>query len=227
MNRIQAIIKKGILVGTIVCLTFAAIATQTMAVFTENSVKQSRTTRQNIADAYLSDLESAYVYRGKAIKPDFQVITERSEERDNGDGTITVRTEYLILQKESDYSVTYKNNTKIGKATVTIRGRGNYTGEQSATYKILPRSVTIKALQSAKRAVTVRWGKAAGGCSYQIAYRQCGRKSWNYTTSKTTSKKIRCLQSGKRYSVKVRAYKKVGGKRYNGTWSGEKKIMVS
>lgn len=226
MNRIKTIVGKGIVACIVLCLTFAAIPTQTMAVFTENSAKQSKMMRQDIADACVSNLESAYVYTGKAIKPSIRVITEGLEERDNGDGTRTVTVYENILEKDRDYSVTYKNNTKIGKATVSIQGRGNYTGEQSVTYKILPQPVAVKTLEAAKKAVMVRWGKATGGCSYQIAYRQCGKKSWNYTTSKTTGKTIRCLKSGKRYSVKVRAYKKVGGKQYRGAWSKEKRIQV-
>ncbi|MBR4530675.1 MAG: hypothetical protein IKO80_10425 [Lachnospiraceae bacterium] len=41
-----------------------------------------------------------------------------------------------------DYTVTYTNNTNIGTATVTVKGKGNYAGTDSATFGIRPRSVS-------------------------------------------------------------------------------------
>lgn len=189
-------------------------------------VNQDETAQQDIADSYISDLKSTYVYTGKAVKPSVHVVSEISEERNNGDGTITVITYYVFLEKGKDYLVTYKNNTKIGRAIVTIRGIGDYTGTQSATYKIVPNSIKIETLKRAKRRITVRTSRAVGGCSYQIAYKQSKSRNWKYAASKNTSKTIKNLKSGKNYSVKVRAYKKVNGQRYNGKWSKVKKIKV-
>ena len=39
---------------------------------------------------------------------------------------------------EDDYTVSYKNNTDAGDATITITGKGNYTGTLTGTYKINP-----------------------------------------------------------------------------------------
>ena len=36
----------------------------------------------------------------------------------------------------SDYSISYKNNTNVGTATVTITGKGNYKGTKETTFKI-------------------------------------------------------------------------------------------
>ena len=41
-----------------------------------------------------------------------------------------------------DYTVAYTNNTNIGTATVTVKGKGNYTGTDSKTFRILARSVS-------------------------------------------------------------------------------------
>ena len=40
------------------------------------------------------------------------------------------------LVNKTDYTLTYKNNTNAGTATVTIKGKGNYTGSISKTFKI-------------------------------------------------------------------------------------------
>ncbi len=40
------------------------------------------------------------------------------------------------LRKDRDYTVSYKNNTKAGTATLTVTGKGNYTGTASKTFKV-------------------------------------------------------------------------------------------
>ena len=40
----------------------------------------------------------------------------------------------LVLNK--DYSLSYKNNTKVGQATITIKGKGNYSGTIVKTFEI-------------------------------------------------------------------------------------------
>lgn len=41
------------------------------------------------------------------------------------------------LKEGTDYTLSYKNNVNIGTATVTVTGKGNYTGTKSATFKIV------------------------------------------------------------------------------------------
>jgi len=69
------------------------------------------------------------IYTGSAVKPVPVVY----------DGT-----KLLVLGK--DYTISYKNNTKVdisGKAqpSITITGKGNYTGKQTVTFHILPCSL--------------------------------------------------------------------------------------
>lgn len=47
----------------------------------------------------------------------------------------------VTLKKGSDYKLTYKDNTEVGRATVTISGTGNYTGSVSRTFRIQARSI--------------------------------------------------------------------------------------
>ena len=53
------------------------------------------------------------------------------------------------LAKGTDYTVSYKNNTNVGTATVTITGKGNYTGTKSATFKITKASSSSSSSSSA------------------------------------------------------------------------------
>ena len=53
----------------------------------------------------------------------------------------TVKDGSKTLKSGTDYKVAYKNNTKVGTATVTITGLGNYKGTKSVTFKIVAASV--------------------------------------------------------------------------------------
>ena len=41
------------------------------------------------------------------------------------------------MNAETDYEVSYSNNTYVGTATVTITFKGNYTGTATATFEII------------------------------------------------------------------------------------------
>ena len=75
--------------------------------------------KDSIANCKISGLKSSYKYTGKKIKPTFKVKV-------NG----------IYIKKGTDYTVTFKNNKKKGKATVTLKGKGNYKGTKKKTFKI-------------------------------------------------------------------------------------------
>ena len=75
--------------------------------------------------------ETGYVYTGTAIKP-----------------TIRVYDGMTLLKEKQDYTIAYKNNTKVNDAsdekkapTITVTGKGNYTGKETATFKILQKDI--------------------------------------------------------------------------------------
>ena len=91
-------------------------------------------------------------YTGKALKP-----------------AVTVKYGSKTLKQGTDYTVSYKNNVKPGTATVTVTGKGDYTGSAKATFRILvPLSkckLTVKSQtytgKALKPAVTVKYGSKA------------------------------------------------------------------
>lgn len=60
-----------------------------------------------------------YPFLGKSIKP-----------------VPTLKVNGVKLQSGKDYVLSYKNNSKIGTATVTLTGKGNYTGKTSREFEI-------------------------------------------------------------------------------------------
>ena len=49
---------------------------------------------------------------------------------------ITVKFGSFTLKKGTDYTVAYKNNKKVGKAKIIIKGKGQFTGKVTKTFKI-------------------------------------------------------------------------------------------
>jgi uncharacterized protein YjdB len=149
-------------------------------------------------------------YTGKQIKPSV-VITSGGKK----------------LVQGTDYTVTYGANKSVGKGSVKITGKGNYTGTFTKYFYIVPAKVTLSSVKSsAKKKAVVKYKKATGASGYQIAYAIKGSSSWKYTTTTSLSKTISGLTSKKTYQIKVRAYKTIDGKTQYGAFSSIKTVKV-
>lgn len=254
---------------------------------------------KDIGDCTATLSKSSYVYDGKEKKPE-----------------VTVKDGSAILEKDVDYTISYKKNIDAGTASVIVTGSGGYTGIKSAdfiirkaagavtasnitrtaskkaqsfsigarakggaklSYKSDTKSVTVDgrgkvtvaknftgrasititasatanynravkkititvravsakpaktALTSASvsarsRKMALRWKKAANATGYQIQYatdrKLRGAKTLNVPGGAKTSKTIGKLAKGKKYYVRIRAYRKTGGKVVYSGWSG-------
>lgn len=75
----------------------------------------------------------------------FVVTLETSEYTFDGTAhkpAVTVTMEERTLSEGTDYTLTYSKNTNAGTALVTVKGVGDYTGEQVKTFTILPKALT-------------------------------------------------------------------------------------
>ena len=145
---------------------------------------------------------------------------------------VTVKAGGRVLKKNTNYTLTYSANKKIGEAKVTIKGKGhNYAGKTVKTFKIVPKTTKIQKLAKGDKKITVKWGIVKKQCSgYQIQY-STSEKFTKKTTKKvtvksykTTKKTIKNLKSNKKYYVRIRTYKVVKGKKYYSYWSKVKSI---
>ena len=156
---------------------------------------------------------AAQVYTGKAIRPELKVTCKGKE-----------------LVKGTDYTVSYQNNKNVGTATVTVTGKGNYTGKKKATFVINPKPAQLNTLTAGKKQLTLKWGKINGVDGYQIEYSL--KKDFSDSKKKTISKAattrivLKKLKTGKIYYVRIRTWKKVDGKKYYSAWSAAKKREV-
>jgi hypothetical protein len=137
-----------------------------------------------------------------------------------------------VLKKNTDYTVTYATGrTNVGTYKVTIKGKGNYTGTKTLTFKIIPAKTTVSKLTAGKKSIAVAiTKKTAQVTGYQIQYSTS--KTFSKATTKTiasyktTKYTLKGLSAKKVYYVRVRTYKKVGSTTYYSGWSTYKYVKT-
>lgn len=104
-------------------------------------------------------------YNGKAQKP-----------------AVTVKYNNYKFKNGTDYTLSYKNNTKIGTSTVTVKGKGKLSGTKSVTFKINAKPIKNAVItynnsltyngSTLSPAVTVKYGNATlkKNTDYTVAY---------------------------------------------------------
>ena len=88
----------------------------------------------------------------------------------------------------------------------------------------------IESINAAKDTITYK-KQTADTTGYQVQYSttkdfSSGVKNINITKNKTTSTTKKKLKAKKKYYVRIRTYKKVGGKKIYSTWSSLKSIKT-
>lgn len=111
------------------------------------------------------------------------------------------------LVKDKDYKVAYTNNKKIGKATVTVTGKGNYKGTLKTTFKILPNTVNNVRVTRTSTSAVLKWSKVKGAKGYTVyTYNPTSKKYKEYISTSKTSLTIKKLSASKDYYYAVKAY---------------------
>ena len=102
-----------------------------------------KTAAFTIARASLSKAKIAKiadkVYTGKAKKP-----------------KPSVKMGSLKLKRGRDYTLSYKSNRAIGKAKVVVKGKGNYKGRATATFKIVDWVSKLKVAKKTKQLIVAK-----------------------------------------------------------------------
>lgn len=141
------------------------------------------------------------VYTGKDIEP-----------------AVVVKGRGKTLKEGVDYSIKYRNNRRVGEASITIECEGDYDGEVVKTFKILPRKViNLRQVGTGKR-TAVTWNKLDEATGYEVAVVEKGKYK-KLGTSKTFKFSLKKLSVKKAYKIAVRAYgKDSDGKVYYGAY---------
>ena len=161
------------------------------------------TSKINLSSASVSEISSKS-YTGSAIKP-----------------SVTVKVNGKTLSLNKDYTVTYSNNISVGTAKILIKGTGNYTGEKTITFKIIPKKISKVSLsKKTTNSLTLSWNKLDDVTGYKIYKYDSKSEDYEYLKTikgaSTTSFTDSNLTDATVYKYKVRGYKTVDGNAYNG-----------
>ena len=161
------------------------------------------TSKINLSSASVSEISSKS-YTGSAIKP-----------------SVTVKVNGKTLSLNKDYTVTYSNNISVGTAKILIKGTGNYTGEKTITFKIIPKKISKVSLsKKTTNSLTSSWNKLDDVTGYKIYKYDSKSEDYEYLKTikgaSTTSFTDSNLTDATVYKYKVRGYKTVDGNAYNG-----------
>ncbi len=108
----------------------------------------------------------------------------------------------------------------------------NKAKDKKVTVTIKPKKCSVKSVKSSKRKqITVKWARDSKASGYQISYadnKKFKKAQSVYVKSKKTIAKTvtKKLSPGKKYYVKVRAYKTVGKTKLYGSYSSVKSVRV-
>ena len=85
--------------------------------------------------------------------------------------TVAVKNKSKTLKAGRDYTLSYRNNKNVGQASVTVRGKGNYTGSVTLYFKIRPQQPKAVSAKSKKAgSMQVQWKKVTQASGYQLTY---------------------------------------------------------
>ena len=177
-----------------------------------SDIKSIKTANNDITKATVSGI-STKAFTGKAITQN-----------------VTVKVGNTVLKNGTDYTVSYSNNKKVGKATVKITGKGKYGGVITKTFKINPAKQEIQKLTAKSKAFFIDWAHKGSATGYEIQYatnsKFTGAKKVTITNNKTDKTTVSKLSANKKYYVRVRSYTTVGGTKYYGAWSATKTVTT-
>ena len=177
-----------------------------------SDIKSIKTANNDITKATVSGI-STKAFTGKAITQN-----------------VTVKVGNTVLKNGTDYTVSYSNNKKVGKATVKITGKGKYGGVITKTFKINPAKQEIQKLTAKSKAFFIDWAQKGSATGYEIQYATNSKftsaKKVTITNNKTDKTTVSRLSANKKYYVRVRSYTTVGGTKYYGAWSATKTVTT-
>lgn len=151
---------------------------------------EATTKRDDISTFHIQLSREVYTYNGRAKKP-----------------TVTVKSNRGVL-KEINYTIQYRNNVNIGKATIIIKGKGRYTGTLKKTFTIRLTTPKVSA-KNGNSGIRVSWKKITGARGYYV-YRKTGNGSWKKIGDIRSANRVYYIdkkaKTGNRYRYTVRAY---------------------
>lgn len=195
--------------------------------------KEEETTTEEQTTEYKSELKDFskncnikgikknYGYTKNEIKPSIKVYSE------------DLKGDYFSVKLDPKYyTLTYKNNIKPGKASITITGKAPYYGSKTVTFNIKPNNAKLSKVKvkNKKIKITCKKVKCDG---YEFRYKKstlkwgksASKKGWKTKTQKSNKFISKKLKSGN-YFVQVRSYVKVKNKKIYSSYTSRDQMTL-
>ena len=174
----------------------------------------STTTDTSISKKDIGGVKDQYTYTGQEIRPVPLVYENNSQ-----------------LNINTDYTVSYENNSNIGIGKIKITGIGKYNGTKKITFKIVPKGTEITKIKRLKAGFKVKWKlqkeQTDGyyiGFSTNNSFKNTDGKL--VTSNSIKSYSIKGMSIRKKYYIRICTYKYVDGVAYYSKWSKPKNIKT-
>lgn len=157
-----------------------------------------------------------------------------SAKRTAGKGKLTYKSSDKKVAAVNGKGKVAIKGTGIAVITVTAEGNTNYNKKAvKITITSAPKQEKLVTVKSrSKKKLEVKWSKDTRATGYEVQYSTSSKfkskttKTVQIRKNKTTGQTIKKLKSGKKYYVRVRAYKKCGKKKLCGQWSKAKNVKI-
>lgn len=159
-------------------------------------------------------MAESVTYTGKELKPKVKVYFGTKK-----------------LRSGKDYAVTYKKNKAVGKASVVIRGKGNFKGKKTVTFDIGVAAPKITSITGKNNKIKLKWSGQEEAAGYEIQY-STDKTFQTKVKKKTINSKTKLsfqsgkLKKGRKYYVRMRSYTIVSGKKVYGGYSAVKSVKI-
>lgn len=143
---------------------------------------------------------------------------------------LLVKNGFEKMEKGKDYTAKYSNNKAVGKAKITIVGKGNYYGKKVLSFSVIPPKPRILSLMKNKKTVTLNMKGTKETKGYYV-FVSTSKKFKKKTTDKyvvfTDRFGLSDLKKKTTYYFKIKAYQVTkGGNKYLSTYSSIKKVNI-
>ena len=146
--------------------------------------------------------------------------------------TPVVKLNGKTLKLNTDYYLAYKNNINTGRATIAIKGKGNYNNVAVRYFAINPKPSWIASLSSPKtKQIKITWGKRTQISGYQLeistnkSFAKPKMQKNVYDPAKL-SMTVSVAKANTTYYVRIRSFKKTSDKTYFSAWSAVKTVKT-
>ena len=158
--------------------------------------------------------KDAFTFNNKVQKPTVKVV--------GSDGKVI---------SSKNYTVTYAKGCKaIGKYSVKIVFKGNYSGTKTLSFTIVPTGTALTKVTAGAKSFTAQWKQNKTGSGYQIQYSTNAKftssKKLTVKNSKTLKATLKKLSAKKVYYVRIRTYKTISKANYFSAWSKALKVKT-